>query len=208
MKLKLAIAAIALLCSSVVVHADSGSPDIIIQVNGAFTTPRGEAFAVSYEASLCCSTSSAENFNLVPGTLTYSSSGPLGTLTAYAFSNWPEGASWTNSNGDQIVLQLFRTPGCGTSATSECQPEVGPNEVFPPGFTNADLNAFANGIFEVIPAGQSFSPGIFGDVKVSFVPEPSTYAMLLAGIISLLVLRRYRIGANEDAKRSVRFTLI
>jgi hypothetical protein len=189
MKLKLAIAAIALLCCSVVVHADSGSAVTVIQVNGAFTTPQGEAFAVSYEAALCCSNGSAENFNLVPGTLTYSSSGPLGTFTASASSNWPEGALWTNSSGDQIVLELFRTPPCGTTPDAMCVPDIGPDERFPPGFTNADLNAFANGFFEVIPAGQSFSPGIFGDVKVSFVPEPSTYVMLLAGILALIALR-------------------
>lgn len=195
MKLRLAIAAIALLCCSVAVHADSGSPNITIQVDGSFTA-QGETFSVSYEATLCCSTPSVENFNLVPGTLTYSSSGPLGTFTASPFNHYPEGGLWTNSSGDQILLQLFRTPGCGTSATSECQPEVGPNEGFPPGFTNADLNAFANGIFEVIPAGQSFSPGIFGDVKVSFVPEPSTYVMLLAGIVALIALRSIRSNCS------------
>ena len=168
---------------SAVVHADSGSVNTVIQVNGTFTTPQGEAFAVSYEAALCCSNSSAENFNLVSGRLTYSAYGPLGTVTSVG-GIFPEGAEWQFSGGDVIELMLFRTPGCGTSATSDRQPEVGPNEVFPAGFTNAGLNAFANGIFEVIPAGQSFSPGIFGDVKVSFVPEPSTYVMLLAGIIS------------------------
>jgi hypothetical protein len=204
--MKLAVAAIALLCCSVVVRADSGSPDIIIQVNGALTTPQGEAFAVSYEAALCCSNSSAENYNLVPGTLTYSASGPLGTVTSVG-GIFPEGAEWQFSGGDVIELMLFRTPGCGTSATSECQPEVGPNEGFPPGFTNADLNAFANGIFEVIPAGQSFSPGIFGDVKVSFVPEPSTYVMLLGGIISLLILRRYRIGATKTSNTAFELRL-
>ncbi len=128
--MKLALAAIALLCCSVVVHADSGSAVTVIQVNGAFTTPQGEAFAVSYEASLCCSNPSAENFNLVPGTLTYSSSGPLGTFTAAPFNNWPEGGLWTNASGDQIVLQLFRAFPCGITATAPCVPGIGPDERF------------------------------------------------------------------------------
>jgi hypothetical protein len=134
-KMKLAIAAIALLCCSVVAHADSGSPNTVIQVNGAFTTLQGEAFAVSYEAALCCSNPSAENFNLVPGTLRYSSSGPLGTFTAAPFNNWPEGGLWTNSSGDQIVLQLFRAFPCGITATAPCVPGIGPDERFAPGFT-------------------------------------------------------------------------
>ena len=193
MKFKLAVSAIALLCCSVVVHADSGSAVTVIQVNGAFTTPQGEAFAVSYEAALCCSNESAENFNLVPGTLTYSSSGPLGTLTASGVG--PEGGLWTDSSGDQIVLELFRQPPCGTTPDATCVPDIGPDERFPSGFINADLNAFANGFFEVLPAGQSFSPGIF-DVKVSFVPEPSTYVMLIAGILALIALRSIRSNCS------------
>jgi hypothetical protein len=199
MQMKFATAVLALLCCSAVVHADSGSADTVIQVNGAITTSQGEAFAFSYDADL---TGYQAPYGLVAGTLTYSTSGPLGPFTVSPYSViGPEGGLWEDAAGDFIVLQLFRTPGCGTTATSLCIPAIGPNEGFAPGFTDADLNAFADGVVEVIPAGQSFSPGIFGDVKVSFVPEPSTYVMLIAGIVGLLALRRCRIGANEATER-------
>jgi hypothetical protein len=186
MKLKLAVAVIALLCCSAVVHADSSSPDIIVQVNGALTTSQGEAFAFSYDLDL-----SGNNapYGLVPGTLTYSSSGPLGTFTALGVV--PDEASWQDPAGDVLNLLLFRSL-CTAADGWECQPEVQPNDAFPPGFTNVDLTAFADGILQLTPAHQSGFESYFGDVKVSFVPEPSTYVMLLAGISALIALSRTR----------------
>ena len=197
MKLKHLFLAIAVvLVISGVARADGGSGDLVIAVNGAFTTTQGEAFAVSYEAVLCCSNSSAENYNLVPGTLTYSSSGPLGTVTSVG-GVFPEGAEWQFSGGDAIELMLFRTPGCGAPGV-ECQPEVGPDEVFPAGYTNAQVNAFANGIFEILPPGQYDGPAYFGDVQVSLAgdpvsaPEPSSLLMLVCGMLVCVALARTR----------------
>jgi PEP-CTERM motif len=39
------------------------------------------------------------------------------------------------------------------------------------------------------------------DMPGQSVPEPATYALLLVGMVGLLALRRYRIGANETAER-------
>ena len=188
MKLKLAIAAIALLCCSAVVDADGGNPDIIVQVNGALTTPQGEAFAFSYDLDL---TGNNAPYGLVPGTLTYSSSGPLGTFMSLGVV--PEEASWQDSAGDDLELLLFRS-NCNASAGWECQPEVQPNDYFPPGTTNAELSAFADGVLLLDPPNQSGFESYFGDVNVSFVstPEPSAYVMLIAGIMALITLRFIR----------------
>jgi hypothetical protein len=173
---------------SSVARADGASGDLVIEVNGAFTSNQGEAFTVSYEADLT-------SYNLVPGTLSYSASGPLGTVTS-VYGIFPEGAEWQFSGGDVIDLMLFRTPGCGTSPDAECQPEVGPNEIFPAGYTNAQVNAFANGIFEIFPPGPD-PTAYFGDVQVSLAddpvitPEPTLLLMLLSGLGLVLLAKRF-----------------
>jgi hypothetical protein len=193
--MKFALAVLMALLFAGVAQADSNPPDIIVQVNGALTTCQGEAFAFSYDLDL---TGYHAPYGLVPGTLTYSSSGPLGTFTALGVV--PEEADWQDSAGDDLNLLLFRSL-CTAADGWECMPEVQPNDAFPPGTTNAELSAFADGILQLTPAHQSGFESYFGDVKVSFVsvPEPSTYAMLIAGIVGLLALRRHRIGA-EDAE--------
>ncbi len=162
-------------------RADGGSSDLLIEVNGAFTTSQGEAFVVSYEADLT-------SYNLAPNTLSYSTSGPLGTVTSVG-GIFPEGAEWQFSGGDVIELMLFRTPGCGAPG-AECQPEVGPDEVFPAGFTNAQVNAFANGIFEILTPGEAYGQAYYGDVQVNVVPtpEPSSLLMLFCGILVITFL--------------------
>ena len=193
MEMKLAMAALALLCCSAVVHADSNPPDIIVQVNGALTTSQGEAFAFSYDLDL-----SGNNapYGLVPGTLTYSSAGPMGAFVLTGLGVVPDEASWQDSAGDDLNLLLFRSL-CTAADDWECQPEVQPNDSFPPGTTNAELSAFADGILQLTPAHQSSFESYCGDVQVTFasVPEPSTYVMLIAGIVALIALSRRRAEA-------------
>jgi hypothetical protein len=182
MKNTLLAASFLLLFTAIPVRADSGNTDLVIQVNGAFAA-QGEAFSVSYKADLT-------SFTLVPGTLTYSSSGPLAPFSVYTGSDFPEGAFWQDASGYSIELLLFTTPGCNPGVT-ECQPEIGPGEVFPPG---TDVNAFAHGIFSLIPPGQSLGENFFGDVQVSLdpiaAPEPTTWLMLSVGLIWALGRRR------------------
>jgi hypothetical protein len=182
MKPLLAIAALALLAP--LAHADSSQSDYIIQVTGGFSA-QGETFSVSYQADL---SGYQQPYGLVAGTFDYSASGPLGTITAASAE--ASDAGWIFSNGDEIILQMFRTPGCGIDPGNECQPEVGPAEGFAPGFTDAHLNAFANGFFEVLQPGQTFSPGMFGDVQVSFVPEPSSLYLLAVALAALTLKRK------------------
>ena len=190
MKNALLAASFLLLLTAIPLRADSGNTDLVIQVNGAFATAQGEAFSVSYKADLT-------SFTLVPGTLTYSSSGPLAPFSVYAGSDFPEGASWQDASGYSIELLLFRTPGCNPGVT-ECQPEIGPDEYFPPG---TDVDAFANGIFSLIPPGQSSGQNFFGDVQVSVdpiaAPEPTTWLMLSGGLV--WALGRRKPGGSQQA---------
>lgn len=186
--MKILAASALFLALGMTARADSTGSDYVIQVTGGLTAD-GESFSVGYQADL---SGYQKPYGLVDGTLEFSSSGSMGTFAASPYNvNYPEGGLWQDLAGDQIVLQLFRTPGCGTTADAECEPEIGPAEGFAPGFTDADLNAFANGVFELIPAGQTFSPGMFGDVQVSFVPEPHTIPLLLCAMAVLIVFRKY-----------------
>ena len=191
---KLAIvAALGLFACVLVPIARADSIPLVVAVDGAFTTTQGEAFAVSYEAVLCCSTSTAENFNLVPGTLAYSSSGPMGTFTPILDSVGPHGGAWKDASGDTIALSLFLSQGCMIDPASICEPEVQPNDYIPPG---TDVTALANGFFSFYPSGAGTpSENFFGDVRVTEVPvpEPCTLLLLSSGLIGLgLSKRRFR----------------
>jgi PEP-CTERM motif len=163
--------------------ADSASSDVVIQVSGSIRTSQGETFSVSYQQDMTT--------YAAPTDLTYSSSGPLGAFTlSNPGASGGSGLGFETASGYFLSLLLFQSPGCGTTQTAECEPEVGPGEVFPPG---TNVNAFANGLFLLFNPGQStFSQSFFGDVTVSLVqaPEPGTLLLLGAGLAGLAALKR------------------
>jgi hypothetical protein len=176
----------AMIAFSYSARADSSPQDNVIAVCGSLVTPQGESFQFSYEADLT-------SYILVPGTLSFSSSGPAAQFSSLNVTG-PEGAAWQDGAGDTIELLLFRTVGCtDVEDPGDCTPDVGPNEIFSPE-TQANINSFANGILEFFSDNNFNNGQVFrGDVTVSIirqtVPESSTILMLAAGILLLILLK-------------------
>jgi len=175
MKAKLAVA-FAVLFFAGVAQADGGPGDTIVQISGGFntaTSPQGtpvqssdpivESFNVSYEFDETTGT-------LVPGSMSFGSSGNMGplTLTQFSFSS----VMWMDPAGDDVQLsfqECFCVNGnyfLGTETDDEQ-------------FWIDDYGSYIGDVTITDPPSVG-------------TPEPSTYAMLIAGIVALIALSRTR----------------
>ena len=179
---RVVIAALFLLVSAAIGRADS-----VVQISGSFTTSQGESFSMSYQVDYT-------TYLAVPGTLNFTSTGPLGQFSALGDPG-PEGAAWDNAAGDLIEALLF----CNMTPSGSCIPDIGPGEIF-------DTDSHGNIIPPATPVnfllffpGDAPSEMQAKDVQVRFVPEPEILLLLASGLAAVALRRRFASQTTSSA---------
>jgi hypothetical protein len=184
MEMKFAMAVLALLFFAGAAHADSTSYSY---VGNPLNSPGSWV-----NQTLCTCNITGEMTFAQPLDLPTDIQDTTGAPTSYSFS--VDGYTLTQANsviqsfniGD-LTWNLYLLGQNGLTISIECQDGCGDGGGATDwaGFNNREIG---------IAVGH---PGKW----TASVPEPATYFMLLAGIMTLLALRRCRIGANEAAER-------
>ena len=149
--------------------------------------------------SLAMQTAQAASFNFT-GNVSYSASSPslLGEAISGQFSYSDAAAALAGPDGTVELLSfdvnfLGQTYQLGQAVDAYVQFEsgvlIGPNAGFTYGATSLQLQSFFGSSGFAYNAGGFDS---FGDLTVSAVPEPSTWALGLAGLAVIGVMARRR----------------
>jgi hypothetical protein len=192
MEMKFAMAVLALLFFAGAAHADSND-STTYNYTGNTLNNSGLGSMLDPDAPQCQCNITGEMTFAQPLNLPTDIESVTGTPTSYSFS--VDGYTLTQANSSieqfnigELWWNLTIQGNNGLVIITDCQNGCGDDG----GAT--DFAGF-NGT-----NGMGVEVGEAGKWKTR-VPEPATYYMLLTGIMTLLTLRRCRIGANEAAER-------
>jgi opacity protein-like surface antigen len=169
--MKLAMAVLAVLMLIPAAKADSSPPPLYVTFTDVFTGPSGETetFSGSFEYQ------PGEDGTIVPGTVLDFANGFLGNAVLQPIEI---GTGYYNLSGSGIEIDLFMVPEGDTGLignfylygcySTDCYGTLGPNGTNP-------------GAYEY-PESETFT--------VSAIPEPPMLAMMLAGLLSLTLIKR------------------